>query len=358
MAVAPQRPVRALPSLPEDELAAVQRSVAEVLAIESSAIARIAEDLPGQRTALAHACDAIRRRCRFGGSGRLAVTGIGKAGKIGDKLAATFASTGTPAFFLHPAEARHGDLGMLGSEDVVLALSNSGSSEEVVALLPSFKRIGAPVIAITGRADSPLGQHADIVLSIGRVEEACPLGLAPSTSTTAMLALGDAIALTVQRQRRFTPEDYARFHPAGALGRALMTCADAMRHGAAVAAVLPETPLRECLHIITRARAGSAQLVDEGGLLLGVFTDGDLRRLLERSQDIERALAGPVRQYATMPCRSIREDELLSAALRLCHDGHIDELPVVDAAGRLVGLIDLQDLAGRGFEIAASQAKG
>jgi arabinose-5-phosphate isomerase len=328
-----------------DSVQGVLRAEAEAL----SALPRLAAE---QAEAVERACRLIRERCGEPEGGRLVVTGIGKAGHIGAKLSATFASTGTPSFVLHPAEARHGDLGMVQERDVVLALSNSGSSEEVVALLPAFSHIGVPVVALVGRTDSPLARHAAVALSIGRVVEACPLGLAPSTSTTALLALGDALALTVQRLRRFTPEQYARFHPGGALGRRLMTCAEAMRTGERVAAVAPEAPLVECMRAIGKARAGSVVLVDGAGRLLGICTDGDLRRALAAAEDPAALLRGPVRAVATVPCRHVRADELLHAALRLCAGRKINELPVVDADGRLAGLIDIQDLVDRGFEVA------
>lgn len=331
-------------------------SIQAVLRTEAQALTALVGLAAEQAPALTAACELIRNRT--GGQadgtmapGRLVVTGMGKAGHIGTKLAATFASTGTPSFVLHPAEARHGDLGMVQEHDVVLALSNSGSSEEIVALLPSLTLIGATLVALVGRTDSPLGRHATVALSIGRVVEACPLGLAPSTSTTAMLALGDALALTVQRLRRFTPEQYARFHPGGALGRKLMTCAEAMRTGDRVAAVAPETPLVECLRAIGRARAGSVVLVDANRRLVGICTDGDLRRALAAADDPAAILRGPVRAVATVPCKHVRSDELLQAALHLCAAKKINELPVVGSDGTLAGLLDLQDLVDRGFEV-------
>jgi arabinose-5-phosphate isomerase len=326
-------------------------SIQEVLRSEGQAVLRLAEEAPFQAAALERACELIRNACGPGAPGRLVVTGVGKAGHVGNKLAATFASTGTPSFFLHPAEARHGDLGMVQAADVVLALSNSGSSEEIIALLPSLKHIGCPLIALVGLSDSPLARHAEVTLSIGRIAEACPLGLAPSTSTTAMLALGDALALTVQRQRHLTPEQYARFHPGGALGRKLMTCREAMRSGERVPAVPPQTSVLDCLRAITSARAGSVVIVDDQGMLMGIFTDGDLRRVFTRGAAPTAVLESPVRHVATMPCRSIRAGELLQAALRLCAEKKINELPVVDDDGRLVGLLDLQDLVDRGFEV-------
>lgn len=329
-------------------------SVRAVLRTEAEALAALVGQVDEQGAALTKACELIRGRTgqQVGGGlapGRLVVTGIGKAGHIGTKLSATFASTGTPSFVLHPAEARHGDLGMVQEQDVVLALSNSGASEEVLALLPSFRHIGVPLVAIVGRTDSPLGGHADIALSIGRVVEACPLGLAPSTSTTAILALGDALALTVQRLRRFTPEQYGRFHPGGALGRKLMTCGEAMRTGERVAAVAPETPVLACMRAIGKARAGSVVLVDDARRLVGICTDGDLRRALSTAEDPAVVLRGPVRAIATCPCRHVRGDDLLQAAMRLAAH-RLNELPVVDGDGRLAGLLDIQDLVDRGFE--------
>jgi arabinose-5-phosphate isomerase len=336
---------------PAPAAAAALASVIEVLRTEANAVTALADTAPAQAAAIADACGLIRRSCGDGASGRLVVTGVGKAGLIARKLSATFASTGTPSFFLHPAEARHGDLGMVQAQDVALALSNSGASEEVVALIPNFKRIGLPLIALVGATASPLARHADVVLSIGAVTEACPLGLAPSTSTTAMLALGDALALTVQRQRNFSPEQYARFHPGGALGRKLMTCAEAMRKGDRVAAVPADATVLDCLRATSRARAGSAVLVDGERKLLGIFTDGDLRRALSTAPDPRALLQGGVRAVATVPCRAIRGEELLQAALHLCAERKLNELPVTDDDGRLIGLLDIQDLVDRGFEV-------
>lgn len=324
-------------------------SIVSILRTEADAVAALAERAHEQESALTEACDLIQARSGEGLPGRLVVTGVGKAGHIARKLAATFASTGTPAFYLHPAEARHGDLGMVQSHDTVLALSNSGASEEVVAILPSLRHIGAPVIALVGATESPLGRHADVVLSIGSVLEACPLGLAPSTSTTALLALGDALALTVQRRRSFTPQQYARYHPGGALGRKLMTCAEAMRSGERVPAVTVTTSVLDCLRAITSARAGSVVVIDDQRRVLGIFTDGDLRRTLTTA-DPARILTQDVGLVATMPCQRVRGSELVQVALHRCAAKKINELPVVDDDDRLLGLIDLQDLADRGFQ--------
>jgi arabinose-5-phosphate isomerase len=326
-------------------------SVIAVLKAEAQALSGLIDLAHAQHEAIEKACSLIRSRCGDGRPGRLVATGVGKAGLIARKLSATFASTGTPSFFLHPAEARHGDLGMIQATDVVLALSNSGASEELVAILPSLSHIGCTLIALVGAKESPLARHATLALTIGKVVEACPLGLAPSASTTAMLALGDAIALTVQRQRSFTPEQYARFHPGGELGRKLMTCREAMRTGDRVATVTPGITVVDCLRAITTARAGSVVVVDDDGMLLGIFTDGDLRRVLTKHPDQGAVLRGAVGGYATVPCMSVRDTELVQAALRLCSEKHINELPVVDEKGKLVGLLDLQDLVNRGFTV-------
>lgn len=331
----------------EDPVSAITR----ILRLEAEAVARLAADTAEQAAALRAACALIGERCGDGKPGRLVVTGVGKAGLIGRKIAATFASTGTPSLFLHPAEARHGDLGMVQAGDVVLAFSNSGASDEVLALLPSLSHIGTPVIAVVGEQQSPLGRHAAVTLSIGRVVEACPLGLAPSTSTTAMLALGDALALAIQEQRRFTPEQYARFHPGGALGRKLMTCAEAMRTGNRLPIAQPGTTVVDALRAITQARAGSVVLVDETGRLRGIFTDGDLRRKLTTAGDPAEIMRAPLDRLATIPCRSVRADALVQTALHLCAEKKINELPVVDADNRLVGLLDVQDLVDRGFAV-------
>ncbi len=339
------------PTVASTAMSEILAHVTTVLSTEAAAIARLAESVPEQTAAIEAVCTLIRRRCGDGPPGRLVVTGVGKAGHIARKLAATFASTGTPSLFMHPAEGRHGDLGMVQQNDVVLALSNSGSSEEILALLPTIKLIGCPLIALVGQTQSPLARHADHLLTIGAVVEACPLGLAPSTSTTVLLALGDAVALTVQKLRNFTPEQYARYHPGGALGRKLMTCAEAMRTAARAPHITPTTPVVTALKAITSARSGSVSLVNEDGKLLGIFTDGDLRRAISSSGDVAAVLHGPVQEVATMPCRSVRGTDLLQTALHLCSERKLNELPVTDADGRLIGLLDVQDLVDRGFEV-------
>ena len=339
------------PDFPEAVLGreATLATIKEVLRVETRALLNLHRMVAEQQDALEEACSLIRHRCTEGGAGRLILTGIGKAGKIADKLAATFASTGTPSFFLHPAEARHGDLGMIGPSDVVLALSNSGASEELVFLIPAIRRIGATLISMVGRTNSTLALQSDLFLSIGEMAEACPLGLAPSASTTALLALGDALALTIQRQRRFTPSQYARFHPGGALGRKLMTCGEVMRIGERVPTVSQHASLMDCLKTITRVRAGCVILIDDAGQAAALFTDGDLRRLLTET-DTAVSMLQPVLPHANRDFIAVASDDLVSAALHLCSEKRINEVPVLDGARRVLGLIDLQDLADRGFD--------
>jgi arabinose-5-phosphate isomerase len=269
---------------------------------------------------------------------------MGKAGLVGQKISATLASTGSPSFFLHPAEALHGDLGRLRETDLLLALSNSGETEEVNVVIGGARRIGARVIALTGRADSTLGRHADCVLEIGRVEEACPMKLAPTASTTAMLALGDALAMVVLGERGFSKEDYARFHPLGALGRKLMKVREVMRQGAELPLVPAGTRITDVLLTMsrTKGRPGAALVVAPDGTLAGLFTDGDLRRLLEPG-DAAR-LADPVDEVMTRRPKVAHPDQLLEEAERLLREHKLDQVPVVDDAGRPVGLLDVQDL--------------
>ncbi|NLW51001.1 MAG: KpsF/GutQ family sugar-phosphate isomerase [Candidatus Brocadiaceae bacterium] len=273
--------------------------------------------------------------------GSVVVTGVGKAGLIGRKISATLASTGTPSHWMHAVEARHGDLGRVRPEDVVLALSNSGETE-VVQLLPSLKKLHVPLIALTGRPGSTLARHAEVVLDIGEVEEACPLGLAPSSSTTAMLVLGDALALTLFRMRRLRPEDYAFYHPGGELGRRLIKVREVMRRGARNPVASADVTVRAALKVMSgEGRPGAVSLVDEAGVLVGFFTDGDLRRLLE--EDGAEVLERRVRDVMTPGPRTVSQESLVAEAYRMLRDFRIDQLPVVDGAGHPVGLIDVQD---------------
>jgi arabinose-5-phosphate isomerase len=278
--------------------------------------------------------------------GSVIVSGMGKAGLIGQKIAATFASTGTRSHFLHPAEAIHGDLGRLHSEDVALVLSFSGRTEEVVRILRPLRELRVPIIAMTGQPDSPLGKQAMITLDLGSISEACPLRLAPTASTTAMLALGDALALVVSRIRGFSSEDFARFHPGGSLGRKLSRVDEAMRPLTQCRVARASQTLRETLVGQSRPgrRTGAIMVVDEAGLLVGIFTDSDLARLLEANRDA--AIDGPLADVMTREPASIAVGELLSAACELLSRRKISELPVVDQDGRPVGLIDITDVVG------------
>ena len=276
--------------------------------------------------------------------GMLVVTGMGKAGLVGAKISATFASTGTPSLALHPAEAMHGDLGRIRPQDLVLALSNSGETEEIRALIPRVRNIGATVIAMTGAPQSTLGRLADCVLDIGRVDEACPLGLAPTARTSAMLALGDALAMVVLAERGFSREDYARFHPLGSLGRKLMKVRELMRQAEELPLVPSGAKVTEVLLTMsrTKGRPGAAIVVAPDGKLAGLFTDGDLRRLLE-AHGVPR-LSDPVDEVMTRTPKVAHPDQLLEDAERLLREHTLDQVPVVDDEGRPVGLLDVQDI--------------
>ena len=274
--------------------------------------------------------------------GRVVVTGMGKSGHIGRKIAATLASTGTPAMFVHPAEASHGDLGMIKVVDVVLAISNSGESDELVAILPVLKRQGVPLIAMTGGLQSSLARHADVVLDSSVEKEACPLNLAPTASTTAQLALGDALAVALLDARGFKPEDFARSHPGGSLGRRLLThVGDVMRSGDAVPRVAPTASFSELMQEMSRKGLGASAVVDENGRPVGIFTDGDLRRLIEKGQDLRALTAGEV-MHATP--RTIAQDALAVEAAEMMEKHRITSLLVVDAQGVLCGAINTNDL--------------
>ena len=274
--------------------------------------------------------------------GRVAVMGMGKSGHVGRKIAATLASTGTPALFVHPAEAHHGDLGMVQPGDVVLAISNSGESEELTGLLPVLKRQGVTLIAMTGKPTSALARHADIVLDSAVAQEACPLNLAPTASTTTQMALGDALAVVLLDARGFKAEDFARSHPGGALGRKLLThLRDVMRSGDAVPRVAPEAGFGEVMSEMSRKGLGATAVVDAAGALLGVFTDGDLRRKIEAGLDL-RSLSA--QQLMTAAPRTIRDDVLAAEAVALMETHRINTLLVTDAAGLLVGAVSTNDL--------------
>ena len=280
----------------------------------------------------------------FRNQGNLIVTGMGKAGLIGQKLAATFASTGTRAQFLHPAEAIHGDLGRVSADDVVFVLSQSGETEEVVQLLPSLAKVGVPLLALTASSRSTLGRRADITLELGKLQEACFLGLAPSTSTTAMLALGDALALVVSRLKGFTEEDFALNHPGGSLGRKLSLVEDYMRDLSECRIAGVESSIRQVLVECTRPgrRTGAIMLIEESGNLVGLFTDSDLVRLLESRK--ETALDQPISEAMITSPTVVSLGDRMSAAIEILTEHKISELPVVDESGRPAGLIDVTDV--------------
>lgn len=273
--------------------------------------------------------------------GRVVVLGMGKSGHVAHKIAATLASTGTPAFFVHPGEASHGDLGMITPKDVVIALSNSGETEEILTIVPLIKRLGVPLIALTGNCASRLGREADACIDVSVEREACPLGLAPTSSTTAALVMGDALAVALLEARGFSAEDFARTHPGGRLGRRLLLhVGDVMRTGGRIPRVRPDTPLLEALMEITAKGIGMTTVV-EGDRVVGVYTDGDLRRTIDRGMDLH---ATPIASVMTRGPHTIRADRLAVEALKQMEDHEINALPVVDGEGRLVGAISMHDL--------------
>lgn len=275
--------------------------------------------------------------------GHVITSGIGKGGFIAMKISATLASIGVPSFFLHPAEAVHGDIGRFTKSDLALILSNSGETAEILAMLPGIKRIGCPIISMTAENRSSLAKHSDVNLAIGKHAEAGPLGLAPTTSTLVMLALGDALAMTVLKEKGLTNEEYAFYHPGGALGRSLMTVKDIMRTGEALCTVTADTLCKEVLHQITltKGRPGAALITGTSGELSGIFTDGDLRRCLESGSTF---LERPVSEYMGKAPKSIHSNKLVSEASKILSEHKIDQLAVVDARNKPIGLIDIQDV--------------
>lgn len=279
--------------------------------------------------------------------GRIIVTGMGKPGFIAQKVSATLSSTGTPSLYLHPAEALHGDLGRVTDNDMIIAFSNSGETEEVVRLIPIIKKIGAKLIAITGKVSSTLGDASDCALDSSVEKEACPMGLAPTTSTTVMLAIGDAMAIALLERKDFKPKDFALFHPGGSLGKKLLLkVSDIMRPAERTAVVSEGTLVKDVLLEISGKKSGSASVVDAKGRLIGIFTDGDLRRHLEAG---EKLLEKRVEEVMTSGPVSIMPDKLAAQAFEILRDRKIDEIPVVDEASRPVGLLDVQDILKAGL---------
>ncbi|OIO35083.1 MAG: hypothetical protein AUJ74_07620 [Candidatus Omnitrophica bacterium CG1_02_44_16] len=311
----------------------------KVLKIEAQAIQLLSKRL-GVEFNLAI---ELLAKCR----GKVIVTGMGKGGIIGEKISATLSSTGTPSMFLHSAEAIHGDLGRVAKDDVILAISNSGETEEVVRFLPLIKKIGARLIALTGNTRSTLAKYSDVVLDVSVRREACPMGLVPTASTTVTLAMGDAIAVCLLKKKGFKEENFAFYHPGGSLGkRLLLKVEDIMRKGNANPVVKEQDLVRDVLYEITKARAGAASVVNKKGRLSGIFTDGDLRRHLK--SDVDLALK-KVKDVMTGGPITISKDCLASEALRILKEKRIDEIPVVDAKLRPIGMLDVQDLLKAGL---------
>ena len=318
----------------DDRKSDLRRLAARVLRIEADAILGLIGKLDER---FERAVELLR-----GCGGRVIVTGMGKSGLIGRKIAATLASTGTPAHFLHPAEGVHGDLGMVARGDVVLALSNSGETDELLAIVPPLKRLGVPILLLTGNPAASLARQCEVVIDVSVPEEACPMNLAPTSSTTAALAHGDALALALLELRGVRPEDYAALHPRGALGwRALFRVADLMLTGEAVPVVPAGTPLREVIVEMTRKRKGMTTVIDGAGRLAGVITDGDLRRLHLTGRSVDDLTAG---QVASAEPKTIRAEDLASKALEVMETWQITSLVIVDEARRPVGLIHLHDI--------------
>ncbi|MCA9230018.1 MAG: KpsF/GutQ family sugar-phosphate isomerase [Planctomycetales bacterium] len=329
---------RALPSVTKFSSKEIINLGREVMLAEASALSQVAEKLDANFCAAVELLQALQ--------GNLIVTGMGKAGLIGQKLAATFASTGTRAHFLHPAEAIHGDLGRVHRGDLVLVLSQSGETGEVLGLLPALRQLGVPLIAISASARSTLGKAAQVTIALGRLDEACSLGLAPSTSTTAMLAVGDALALVVSRLKGFQAEDFAQFHPGGALGLKLSRVEDHMRGLQACRVARADETVRRVLVACTKPgrRTGAIMLLDSYGKLAGLFTDSDLARLIEARN--ESALDQPISEVMKQSPTTIKTGSKMSAAIEILGQRHISELPVVDSKGRPQGIIDVTDVVG------------
>jgi arabinose-5-phosphate isomerase len=312
-----------------------QSSALATLRIEQQAIDVLATQIDDRFN---RACE-ILLQCK----GRVVITGMGKSGHIGRKMAATFASTGTPSFFMHPGEAGHGDLGMLVRGDVLIAISNSGKSDEIMMLMPLIKHLGVPLITISRDDKGPMPQNADIALTMGESDEACPLGLAPTSSTTATLVLGDALAVALLEARGFTADDFARSHPAGALGKRLLLHVKHLMHtGDELPKVSPNTPMNQVLYEISNKRLGLTTIVDEQDHLLGIFTDGDLRRLIDKQQGFDVNL--PVSEVMTKKPSTISQEARAVEALQQLNQKKISQFVVVDDQNKVIGVISMHDL--------------
>ena len=326
------------PVLSPEMRAKILQQGQDTLRTESEAIADIADHLGEE---FLHACGLI-----LGTQGRVVVSGIGKSGAVGRKIASTLASTGTPAFFMHPAEALHGDLGMISDGDVVIMLSNSGETQEILAILPSVKRRRVDIIAMCGMRNSTLCDAADVFLDCSCTREACPLGLAPTTSAVVTLAVGDALATAVMAARGFSAEDYAATHPGGSLGRRLLLrVRDVMHTGEDNPRVSPDASIVETLLTMSTAPVrGVVNIVDEEGMLRGLFTDGDFRVLMQRHPDRNAIMDSPISDFMTRTPTTVLPDVLAAEALRIMEERKFDNLPVIDEDGRSLGIVDIQDL--------------
>ena len=312
-----------------------QRVALETLSIEQQAIQILATQIDER---FSRACEIILQ-CK----GRLVITGMGKSGHIGRKMAATFASTGTPSFFMHPGEAGHGDLGMLVRGDVLIAISNSGKSDEIMMLVPLIKHLEVPLITISGDNTGPMPQNADVALTLGAIQEACPLGLAPTSSTTATLVLGDALAVALLDARGFTADDFAMSHPAGALGKRLLLRVKHLMHtDNELPKVSPDTPMNKVLYEISNKRLGLTTIVDENDVLLGIFTDGDLRRLIDKHQGFDVNLA--IADVMVKNPSTISKDARAVDVLEKMNDKKINQFIVVDDTNKVIGVIGMHDL--------------
>jgi arabinose-5-phosphate isomerase len=323
------------PAARTESLAVARR----LLKIEAAAVAALENRVDDS---FSHALDLLMEV-----KGRVILTGMGKSGHVGRKISATLASTGTPSDFLHPTEAAHGDLGMVTRQDGVIVISKSGGTAEILNLIPYFKLLSIPIIGLLGSARGPIGDKCDVCLDVSVVEEGCPLDLAPTASTTATLAMGDALAVALLTEKRFRPEDFAFLHPGGALGRRLNLRVEEIMHtGDDIPAVAPDAPMREIIMEMTRKRLGAACIVDTNGSLTGIFTDGDLRRAFERRVDFTKITAGQIAIHAP---KTIEPAALVTRAINIMESHNIFVLPVVDGGGKLLGIVHLHDLLKSGI---------
>jgi arabinose-5-phosphate isomerase len=325
--------------MPEQGAISYIASAQRTIRMEAAAVAALEQRIG---TDFRNACELLLKV-----RGRIIVTGMGKSGHIARKIAATLASTGSPAFYVHPGEASHGDMGMITTEDAVIALSNSGAVPEILTLLPLLKRLGVPLVAMTGNAQSPLGKSADVNLDTGVETEACPLDLAPTSSTTTALVMGDALAIAMLEARGFTADDFAFSHPGGTLGRQLLLkVEDVMKSGNEIPVVSREIMLSAALLEISNKRMGMTTVVDANGVLAGVFTDGDLRRALDTRIDINET---PIGQLMSTGAKTVNADMLAAAALRIMEENEISSLVVLDEHGAVTGVVHLKDLLHAGI---------